>query len=160
MELESLILTTRKRRVMVDTDGSVAIDGKYMNGKNRAFYYVSDIHLNNKWGYKRRRAQLIDDVAYELYDCREKREKDAFFLYLGDTADSVTDCCLFYTKMRELLETNNMVAILGNHEIWNEGEKAKSYSDIVDEYRRSFEKCGVILLNDDLMVIRRSERIL
>ncbi len=98
----------------------------------------------------------MNDVVTRLSYSELTREDDAIFLFSGDTADSVGDCCMFYRRMVKALQSKRIVAVLGNHEIWNKGGRARTYRGIVSEYRRRLADCGVTLLNDDLLIIGKN----
>lgn len=113
----------------------------------RRIYYISDIHIEHQ-------LQLSGKTVSEIREAIEKkieellssvRTETGTLLIAGDVADSVEIARIFYSELhRKLLELSSahyywqIIAVLGNHELWNVSEtKKQTVDEIVSVYKES-----------------------
>lgn len=101
--------------------------------------------------------RLIHKKAKEL--AASVRDKRGLVLIAGDVANSVEHVSAFYSSLSQLLPEMRIVAVLGNHELWDgdyELSGRRLLSDVISDYSAS---CVCTILENSLYAISNSEPV-
>lgn len=142
------------------------------NSKNNdaRLYYISDIHLDEKirkkfpeCATKQEITCYIQQIVKKIVDSRDTSESDStdeYLLVAGDVSSNYNFAHTFYEELaRQWGDPGNIIAIIGNHELWGFGLKQKKVNYIVGEYRNMFERLGISSLHNEVLVKKRDKLI-
>lgn len=137
------------------------VSGNELSDDNRRIYYISDIHLNYKlqMQFKDRATEndvkfYIEQLVSQLVKTRTEYNPHDFLIIAGDVSYNFKISEIFYTELVKKWDPKNIVAILGNHELWDYGanEKVHNAENIIEKYRKLFDRLGVQFLQNDLLI--------
>ena len=125
-------------------------------------YYISDLHLDHKilkrfpeYGTREEIVAFIIDIVDRLVSLAERR---GMLLIAGDVSYQYEICKIFYTELAKKWNPQDIVVVLGNHELWNgctDGSTLNiNVEDIVKQYRCMFNEIGINLLHNDMLIVR------
>lgn len=138
------------------------------DGAEREVYYITDIHLEhhisssqqlkNMSVYKIK--QLLENKIAELVSSASNKRD--ILLVGGDVADSVALEKLFYEQLTAWNGwTGKIIAILGNHELWDKtnkvDESTRTVDEIISDYRQIMPY-NVTLLENELFIVYKGQR--
>lgn len=130
-----------------------------------SIYYISDLHLEHQFT---QRVKNFHDVRCF---CHQKAEelvssmnRPGLVLIAGDTANSVDIANIFYSELTDVLalrfsSTVRLVAVLGNHELWDGNpdgyEKRRMLDDVIADYQAKQPR---VILENELLVLYKGRR--
>lgn len=130
-------------------------------------YYVTDVHLEHQLQIDGKPLNVVREliadkmrelVTDEMLDDQRRRIKTShndLLLVGGDIAHSVELEKLFYEELGKRWY-GVIVAVLGNHELWDgdsSGNKvSREVTEIFDDYRRALSMCRIRLLENALLI--------
>ena len=136
-----------------------------------SFFYVSDLHLTQKFYEKfgksvtlKKKVNYLNDYIDILLRKNLKKETKLFGSYyspgsfifiVGDVSSEYEDTILFLRLLKEKAFYFSIVFVLGNHELRYEDDFCK----VVEKYRTSCEEIGVDFLQNDLLIVKRKEKV-
>jgi len=134
--------------------------------KSQRFYYISDIHLDLKLKSKYQKHATKQEVLFYIQSLIKKMVRTVtgeplshkeYLLVAGDVSCSVNLVRLFYEELVKHWDTERIVVVLGNHELWNVGtifpaDMKQNLDFIIAEYRSLFSGLGVRFLHNDLLL--------
>lgn len=132
----------------------------------KTVYYVSDIHLEHQLDLYEKNLdevkKLVNKKVSELVSSVPDNEHD-ILLIAGDVADSVELEHIFYDSLRSLWR-GRMIAILGNHELWDGNptgvKKSRPIDKIIDDYREIIQnRYNTVLLENELLIVHKGQEI-
>lgn len=127
--------------------------------------YISDIHIENKifnkykkYATKQDVINLINEIVDKMFAKLGIENEHYDFVFIGgDISASIEISKMFYESVKRY--TRKIVAILGNHEIWDENPliiKPKEYPEYlnkkISEYRDMCNELGIIFLQNELLI--------
>lgn len=132
-------------------------------GSDERLYYISDIHLEHKLIKKYGKSltdskvtKYIESLVKELLIDIPVMERGLSYLLIGgDVAHSVALSKIFYETVVNYWKQDHVIAILGNHELWDVREgmfSQRSLKEVVAEYRELFDSLGITFLHNDLLI--------
>ncbi|WP_430883337.1 DUF4116 domain-containing protein [Fusibacter sp. JL216-2] len=132
--------------------------------RNRRFYYISDVHLDHKLinNFPTHASKLeielfIENVVHELLSSViEDTMSSDYLLVAGDVSYDLEISKLFFSKLYEKSDFDEIVVVLGNHELWNFNNAQMSVSEIISYYKKEYGEVGVMLLHNELLLINDS----
>lgn len=140
--------------------------GTKLNDNLRKIYYVSDIHIDYKLKKEfPRRASKQEIVIYirkfikHMLDTAKERTHDDYLLIGGDVSFNFEISSIFYDELAKQFKPKNIIAILGNNELWDFNKYGKvescnkSVDDIIDKYRELFHSLGIHFLQNELFIL-------
>lgn len=105
-------------------------------------YYISDIHLEHQLNLQNKTVAEVEELVQGKIDelMASIPEKRGLILIGGDTTYSAELSRTFFKKLKSALSTTrmNLIAILGNHELWDgdpENGSQKTVEEIIEKYR-------------------------
>lgn len=126
--------------------------------------YVSDIHIENRFYSKERKTitwedaiaitdKIVDDL---VYDFELAEEKSKILLVGGDVSHTPKLIEHFYNKMASKIGGENIVSILGNHELMfhTKDQNQRTFDQVLDFYKKLFEELNINFLNNSLFVLQ------
>lgn len=137
------------------------------DGPVKSIYYISDIHLEHQ--LSERPGDIVKLSLPEIRDCIDEKisellasvpDSNGLLLIGGDVADSVELEELFYKRLTSFSLDHprwngKIVAVLGNHELWDGDpaglKHARSVDEIVSSYRQVMPY-RVTLLENELYI--------
>lgn len=138
--------------------------------ERRAIYYVSDIHLNHKLlnAFPQGATAIeIDRFISDFVDGMIASVAGMHWgeplLVLGDTSYNFEVARSFFSKLGRRWH-GTVICVLGNHELWEcdkldlHASPGSALNEIVSRYRLMLEECGVVLLQNEVLVYYRNER--
>lgn len=127
------------------------------------FYYISDLHLDEKIVRKFSKAATEKEIT--VYICEIVKElmhskcinhmylREKYLLIAGDVSCNYRFAEIFYRELvRHWGHPDKIVVILGNHELWGVGKMLKQ---IVSEYEHMFRTLGITFLHNELLLIKK-----
>lgn len=144
-----------------DGDTSLQVLDMATHHDNIVFYYISDIHLChrvlNHFGDMATKEEVfsyIRELARRITDCidyerKNSLRKETYLLIAGDTSSNFELAESFYTELVETAGNTIIVAISGNHELWDPYIK---FHDNIATYCRLFESLDIIYLHNNLLI--------
>lgn len=127
-------------------------------------YYITDLHLNHKLLKRFPTPVAKSEIVTYIRELIQEMLKDVeiyfnnYLLIGGDVSFCFEISEIFYRTLIEFVNPKNIVAVLGNHELWDfnrfgiKSNRAKSIQDIVGQYRELFKSIGINFLHNDLLV--------
>lgn len=137
---------------------------------DKPIYYITDIHLDHKILKKFPKFATYEEIkdyiktlAFSLVQPIKKIDYDSngkiILLIGGDVSYDFEICKIFYTELSELIPHSNIVAILGNHELWD-GKTEDTFDvdleTVIAKYRKLFQDTGIIFLYNEMLLLRKS----
>ena len=126
--------------------------------------YVSDIHIEDRFYNKERKTitwedaiaitdKIVDDI---VYDFELAEEKSKFLLIGGDVSHTPKLIEHFYNRMASKIGGENIVSILGNHELMfrTKDQNQRTFDQVLDFYKKLFEELNINFLNNSLFVLQ------
>lgn len=136
-----------------------------LNDHSRKIYYVSDIHLNHKLlkafpdhATKQEVAQYIRLLVGIMVATATDRSCDDYLLIVGDISFNFEISELFYTELKNHWTPQQIVVVLGNHELWDcsragvPSNNTDTVENIIDRYRKMFSDLGISFLQNELLI--------
>ena len=118
-------------------------------------FYISDIHLEhiirNKFGDEISKEEAYSYIKYlvrSMVESVNTKQYNSYILIAGDTSSVFEYSVVFYSELVKYWNPNNIVVVLGNHELWN-------FSDVklektVEKYRKLLQENDMYLLHNDI----------
>lgn len=138
----------------------------------RKIYYISDIHLNHRLAQvfpehatEEEVVRYIDTMVSEMCSRISSGPRD-FVLIAGDVSFSFQLAKCFYEILirRMRLRRQNIVIVLGNHEIWDWSNAThiplRDLEGVIEEYRKLSEELRITFLHNDLMILNEEQKII
>lgn len=126
----------------------------------RKFYYISDIHLDHKLRDKFPQhatrleiIEFIESIVNSIVDNIEGRSFYDYLLIAGDVSFNIEISRIFYSILTRKKLIDNIVVVLGNHELWQYASNKFNIDEITNEYRQLFDELDVKFLQNDLLII-------
>lgn len=145
--------------------GLISRDSSFDGDSHKTIGYIFDIHIEHQLKpfmrtmTLREIKSLLDGKISELADSAS--DESSMVLIGGDVADSVEATATFYKMLVGNLRginrywEGNIVAILGNHELWDGNAEClrapRHIDDIIDDYRQKLPS-EVTLLENQLLI--------
>lgn len=121
------------------------------------FFYISDIHLAhrvcNKFKDKATKEEIRSYIKYlarSMVSSIGTRPYNSYLLIAGDTSSIFEFAAIFYNELIQWWNPNQIVVVLGNHELW---DPCIDMEDNIEIYRKFFNDLGIIFLQNDLMCV-------
>ena len=134
-----------------------------MNKNTNNVYYVSDIHLDHKLQKKfperateQEIEQYIEHIVEEMVGGCDMSHRN-LLLVAGDVSYNLKISTIFFKKLRRAWWRDEIIAVLGNHELWGRGIKnlpqnnTERLEKIIHEYRSALNYTGIKFLHNDLL---------
>lgn len=133
------------------------------NYKDARFYYITDIHLDTKIieKYSKRATEkeitcYIHTIVRKLVNSKNNGElfnRDHYLLIAGDVSLNYHFADIFYEELARLWgKPDNIVVILGNHEIRGAGLVENPLEFIIGKYQELFDRLGINFIHNDLLI--------
>ena len=145
-------------------DDEIANNGFIGNSlKYACIYYISDIHLDYKIfnRFKEHATKLEIEMYIKEFVKKMLSYANGFYRYLiiaGDVANSYEISKMFYQELinqNKFINPENIVVILGNHELWNSDCKVENNVNcLIDLYRGLFKELGITFLQNELALFK------
>ncbi|AMK13468.1 hypothetical protein AUP07_0412 [methanogenic archaeon mixed culture ISO4-G1] len=146
---------------MLQTDSLKSETGLVVNPENYdcaagfiKFYYVSDIHIDHKiknalmkYGRRAISADIVSQIAQNLVFYTNKNIFH-FSLIAGDTSFTPSIAQRFYQKMYMGNTGDEVIYVLGNHELWSY-DRMIPFSNFINQRKKEW---AGNLLHDDLLL--------
>ena len=158
-EISGDIIAQNKRKSII---------GKIRDDKFKV-YYITDIHLNHKLLKQFPSAVSKIDIVKYVKNCINQMLStmnigiDDYLLIGGDVSFCFEISEIFYYELiRAGINPRHIIAVLGNHELWNfnrfaqSGEDSYTIEKIVELYRNMFKRLRINFLHNDLLVVNNS----
>ncbi len=144
----------------VDEDGHEKYDNDHI-----PFFYVSDIHLCHRVVHKFKQGATKEETRlYVKLLARKMIESvgtvpynNSYLLIAGDTASEFEMSKIFYEELVQLWNPQNIVVILGNHELWDPWDEMENNIQV---YREYFEELGIIFLQNDFLLVNNQHQFI
>lgn len=146
--------------------------GVALNEDVRKIYYISDIHINHKLikefpqhATKQEIAMFIRSFVRNMVDTATEKSYDDYLLVGGDISFNYEISAMFYSELANVWNPTHIIAILGNHELWDFNRNGRMYScvesleDIIYKYRELFSSLKIYFLQNDLIILNDSKPI-
>ena len=124
--------------------------------------YISDIHLDHKIEklFKDRiNYSKVEEYVAGIASYLMMANNFKTMLIAGDTSYNFLVNQIFYRELSRCRKDENIIIVLGNHELWGVGIDVPSNVDrreyIVDAYRKLCKRYGLILLENDVFFVGR-----
>lgn len=136
------------------------ISNTMLNDTSRKMYYISDIHLNHKLSkeFPTNATELevkmyIRKIIEKMMATATESSYDDFLLLAGDISFNFEISALFYKELVQFWR-GPIVAVLGNHELWNCNQygDVHSVNEIIQQYRALFSSLHITFLQNDLLL--------
>jgi predicted MPP superfamily phosphohydrolase len=123
-------------------------------------YYISDIHLNHKLlkvfpshATKLEVTRYIRWLVKKMVATVTNKPYFDYLLIAGDISFNFEISKIFYKEVTNHWNPNKIVAVLGNHELWNfiGDVPVNTIDKIVQRYRNMFKGLGIRFLQNDLL---------
>ena len=121
-------------------------------------FYISDVHLEhiirNKFGDEISKEEAYSYIKYlvrSMVESVNTKQYNSYILIAGDTSSVFEYSVVFYSELVKYWNPNNIVVVLGNHELW---DPYISMEKNIAVYRDFFNKLGIIFLQNDLMFLK------
>ena len=132
-------------------------------------FYVTDIHLDSKiedaYGVEAseedEKSIIEQSVNNIVEDYRESQSIYKIILVGGDVSHDCHRTEMFYTMLRERISGYDIVAILGNHEYWDERTRPTDAEDIkstAEYYEKMFNRLYISFVECMLFVYKNDGR--
>lgn len=147
------------------------IDHVELDASDRKIWYISDIHLDVKIGEKFDVA-TIDEIRLYIEECVQKMAESAKgigdddYLLIGGDVSYCFDCSkIFYSELKKQWPNSNIIAVLGNHELFDaniNGQECKDnvLENTVSKYKHMFKEVKITLLQNSLMICGETTKVL
>lgn len=146
--------------------------GAALNEDVRKIYYISDIHINHKLikefpkhATKQEIAMFIRSFVRNMVDTATEKSYDDYLLVAGDVSFNYEISAMFHSELANMWNPTHIIAILGNHELWDSNRNGRMYScvesleDIIYKYRELFSSLKICFLQNDLLIFNDSKPI-
>lgn len=140
--------------------------GNTLNDNPRKIYYISDIHINHKiikefpqHATKQEVVAFIRRFVSRMVATATEKSDDDYLLVAGDVSFNYEVSVIFYSELVKLWRPRHIVAILGNHELWDFNRDGKSYTcneslnEITNKYRELFSSLKICFLQNELLLL-------
>ena len=125
-------------------------------------FYISDIHLNHKLlkafplhATKLEVIKYIKEFVGKMVSTVTYNPHYDYLLIAGDISFNFEISALFYKELVNHWTPNNIVAVLGNHELWDFNENnanTHTIDEIVQRYRDLFKNLNIRFLQNELLL--------
>lgn len=168
VELETPTLPVDNDQIVIHSNKPQIYELASVGDSAKAIYYITDIHLEHqlvedscdisKLSFSDIRSRIDDKITELLTSVPENTQST--LLIGGDVADSVELEKLFYEQLTSFSVhqqrwNGDIIAILGNHELWDRGSAGfktkRSVDDIISDYRQAMPY-EVTLLENELFI--------
>lgn len=131
------------------------------NQHSYKIYYITDIHLNYKIYERFEKNATYDEIRLFIKNYVKKLISPlsgfAPLIIGGDVSFDFEISKLFYQELRSQRTNLKIVAVLGNHELWNYDNinnmsNTLSVDSVVEKYRKMFEELNIKFLHNDLLI--------
>lgn len=116
-------------------------------------YYITDLHLEHQLPLRGKSLyetiQLIDGKVAELTN--SVQDTSGILLVGGDIADSYELVALFYKELEKRWK-GEIIAVLGNHELWEAEHKGVPVDKVIREYQKKLG-CRTHVLENELYIV-------
>lgn len=146
--------------------------GYALNEDVRKIYYISDIHINHKLikkfpqhATKQEIAMFIRSFVRNMVNTATEKSYNDYLLVAGDISFNYEIAAMFYSELANVWNPTHIIAILGNHELWDFNRNGRMYScveslnDIIYKYRELLSSLKIYFLHNDLLVFNDSKPI-
>ena len=141
-----------------------------LNDTSTKIFYISDIHLNHKLlkAFPGHATELevkmyIRRLVKKMIDSATDISFGDYLLIAGDISFNFEISTLFYKELVKYMKSkiwrpNQIVVVLGNHELWDFNRRGVSQSnlftldEIIQQYRDLFSSLGISFLQNDLLL--------
>jgi len=141
-----------------------------LNDTSTKIFYISDIHLNHKLlkAFPGHATELevkmyIRLLVKKMIDSATDISFGDYLLIAGDISFNFEISTLFYKELVKYMKSkiwrpNQIVVVLGNHELWDFNRRGVSQSnlftldEIIQQYRDLFSSLGISFLQNDLLL--------
>ncbi|MDD2286553.1 MAG: metallophosphoesterase [Paludibacter sp.] len=132
----------------------------------QSVYYITDLHLDEKID-DRYSDNSTDDEIKAYIDGVAKNIAEKFsetddirrkiLLIGGDVSHKYEITAMFYSALSKYILPDKIIAILGNHELWDSKiKKSNSRVDTtIERYRKMFNKLKIRFLQNSILILKR-----
>lgn len=146
--------------------------GDIIDSSECNIYYICDIHLNQKlckkfpkFATKTEIEKYVEQLVVEMIKSRNNsrdyysfpiwEDTPDYLLIGGDVADNFEISAVFYRILVKYWYPNKIIAILGNHELWDQNDfEPKTNNNkldyIINKYRAFFDELGIRFLQNSI----------
>ncbi|MEJ8304027.1 DUF4116 domain-containing protein [Saccharibacillus sacchari] len=128
-------------------------------GYMHRIHYISDIHLDHRLlkafpiqATEREIYRFISKIVTEMLESTEFGYYD-YLVVAGDVSSRFDIVHMFYRILSSQCKRAQIIATLGNHELWAIKDRTDSLDELINEYRELFTNLGVLFLNNDMIFI-------
>ncbi len=129
------------------------------NWNIRKIYYVSDLHLEYQLQYTGKNVSIIHDIiTKKIADMISRIDSTCYPLLIGgDVSDSFEMTSVFYKTLLSYW-SGPVIAVLGNHELWDAGSRRnQTVDEIVARYKEFAEDHSrLYILENDVLIIHNT----
>lgn len=171
-DFADLMLSKENELVPAETILHELDSGTCLNDSSRKLYYVSDLHLNHKllerypmYATRHEIVEFISQVVDELVLSAADARMDDYLLIAGDISFNFEVAAIFYRLLAKKWRWPNIIATLGNHELWDYGYNTPQYGvegqiECIQRYRKLFSELNITFLHNELFVLKNGEKLI
>lgn len=125
-------------------------------------YYISDIHLDSKlikeFPEGGSEKEIVDRIKKYVIEMVGDKDAGKYLLILGDVSYNFEISKTFYSELAKLWTRGRILAVIGNHELWDMHEKKvenpdkKDFDIVISKYSRFFEEHNIVFLNNGIFL--------
>ena len=143
------------------------------NNFSRKIFYISDIHLDHKlkekfplFATQQEIRQYIRQLVEKMVATVEVNLYSEYLLVGGDVSFNYEICRIFYSELAKRWKSSYIIAILGNHELWNfkkddrGSDCSYTLNGITQRYQEMFSELGIKFLYNALFVSNEEREII
>lgn len=129
--------------VPVSNDRMIHHDLSQSEWTSSKIYYISDIHIEHQLPEELERIPMSDRMDYTINFITQKiremvseipENRDDILLIGGDVADNIYLSEIFYRILKEHWKGGTVIAVLGNHELWERTSVFDTLARMADRY--------------------------
>lgn len=126
------------------------------SSNDRVIFYISDLHLIHRVQNYFPEGATYEEIIWYVRELAHKVTNsigqipyNSVLLIGGDIASDFELAKAFYSEISKLWSLHTIVAILGNHELW---DRTIKNIDDTKKYRNLLEELGICFLQNDVMI--------
>ncbi len=166
LELKNVALAHSEDFLCGELINGFGADAINQDISKQSVYYITDLHLDEKIddrysdnstddGIKAYIDEVAKNIAEEFLETDGIRRR--ILLIGGDVSHKYEITAMFYSTLSKYILPDKIIAILGNHELWD-SKIIKSNSRVdttIERYRKMFNKLKIRFLQNSILILKR-----